>query len=284
MKRSLTIILGLLLLAVAMVGTGNAQSDKGKNVVRVRCPDTMVVRIYTLTKMFMKENPDITIDFWKGSSVEGGILALLQAHADVGMSSRRLSDEEAEMALKKNMEFVERLIGYGGIVIITHSSNPLNSLTVEQVQQIFKGDYANWKRVGGPNQPITVITVSGKDPGTVAFMQKDFLGNVPITNKAVIADDFPSVIAKVGQTPGSIGYVRARDALEPPLKRAAGAKMLEIKQNIALAAVMPSRGNVGDGSYPIRRPYYIYYDSKASSAVRKYADYIVQKGWGPQEL
>jgi phosphate transport system substrate-binding protein len=284
MKKSLAIIVGLLLLAVAMIGTGNAQSDKGKNVVRVRCPDTMVVRIYTLTKMFMKENPDITVDFWKGASVEGGILALLQDHADVGMSSRRLSDGEAEMALKKNMELVERLIGYGGIVILTHSSNPLNSLTVEQVQKIFKGDYASWKRVGGSDQPITVITVSEKDPGTVAFMQKDFLGIIPISSKAVKADDFPSVIAKVGQIPGSIGYVRARDALEPPLKREAGAKMLEIKQNLALAAVMPSRGNVGDGTYPIRRPYYLYYDSKASDAVRKYADFIVRKGWGPQEL
>jgi phosphate transport system substrate-binding protein len=284
MKKSLAIVVGLLLLALAMVWTGNAQSDKGKNVVRVRCPDTMVVRIYTLTKMFMKENPNITVDFWKGASVEGGILALLQEHADVGMSSRRLSVEEAEMALKKNMELVERLIGYGGIVILTHSSNPLNSLTVEQVQKIFKGDYANWKRVGGPDQPITVITMSQKDPGTVTFMQKDFLGNVPITDKAVAADDFPSVIAKVGQVPGSIGYVRARDALEPPLQRASGAKMLEIKQNLALAAVMPSRGNVGDGTYPIRRPYYLYYDKKASDAVRKYADFIVRKGWGPQEL
>ena len=237
MKRSLAIIWWLLLLAVGMVGIGNAQSEPGKNVVRVRCPDTMVVRIYTLTKMFAKEHPDITVDFWKGSSVEGGTLALLQGTADVGMSSRRLSDDEAQMALKKGAELVERLIGYGGIVILTHSSNPLSSLTVEQVQKIFKGDYTSWKRVGGSDEPITVITVSEKDPGTVAFMQKDFLGNVPITNRAVVADQFPNVIAKVGQIPGSIGYVRARDALEPPLKRESGAKMI---------------CQTGDRSFPVR--------------------------------
>jgi hypothetical protein len=75
-----------------------------------------------------------------------------------------------------------------------------------------------------------------------------------------------------------------RDAFESSAAREAPIKILDIKQNAATVAVMPSRAHVGDGSYPLRRPYFLYYESKAGPAVRKYADFIVEKGWGPQNL
>src|SRR4030042_1795410 len=155
----------------------------------------------------MKAHPEITIDFWKGSSVEGGIPALLQASPAVAMSTRRMTDQEIQTAVGLGKEFVERLIGYGGIVILTNRSNPLNSVTVGQIRKIFKGDYTRWKEVGGNNEPIKMFSVGSKHPGTRMFMEQDFLGDAPITDKAVTVEDFPAVMKKVAVTPGAIGYV-----------------------------------------------------------------------------
>jgi phosphate transport system substrate-binding protein len=284
MRKTSAIALSVLSLGLALITCAFGQAETGKNSVRVKCPDSMVARIYSLSKIFMKTHPEITIDFWKGSSIEGGIPALLQGATDVAMSSRRISHQEIQTAAGQGKDFVERLIGYGGIVIVTNSSNPVDSLTAEQMRKIFRGDYTRWNQVGGNNEPIKVFSVGPKHSGTLIFIEQDFLGDTPITDKAIVVEDFPTVMKKVAATPGGTGYVRVRDAFESSAAREVAIKILEIKQSAVTAAVMPSRAHVGDGSYPLRRPYFLYFDSKASPAVRKYADFIVEKGWGPQDL
>jgi phosphate transport system substrate-binding protein len=284
MRKSSAIALSVLLLGLALITVTFGQAETGKSTIRVKCPDSMVARIYSLSKIFMKDHPEITIDFWKGSSVEGGIPGLLQGTTDVAMSTRRMTDQEIQTAVGLGKEFVERLIGYGGIVILTNRSNPLNSMTVEQIRKVLKGDYTRWNQVGGTDEPIKVFSVGSKHPGTRIFMEQDFLGDAPITDKAVTVEDFPTVMKKVAVTPGAIGYVRVRDAFESSTAREVAIKILEIKQSAATVAVMPSRAHVGDGSYPLRRPYFLYFETKAGPAVRKYSDFIVEKGWGPQGL
>jgi phosphate transport system substrate-binding protein len=284
MRKSSAIALSVLSLGLALITCAFGQAETGKNSVRVKCPDSMVARIYSLSKIFMKIHPEITIDFWKGSSIEGGIPALLQGTTDVAMSSRRISPQEIQTAVGQGKEFIERLIGHGGIVILTNPLNPVSSLTVEQMRKILKGDYTRWNQVGGNNEPIKVFSAGPKQLGTRIFIEQDFLGDAPVTDKAIVVEDFPTVMKRVAVTHGGIGYVRVRDAFESSVAREVAIKILEIKQNAATAAVMPSRAHVGDGSYPLRRPYFLYFDTKAGPAVRKYADFIVEKGWGPQDL
>ncbi len=176
MGKSLATFALILFLSLAVATLTLAHTEAGKTVIRVKCPDSMVARIYSLSKMFMKTHPEMTIDFWKGSSLDGGIPALLQGSTDIAMSTRRMTDQEIQTAVGQGKEFVERLIGHGGIVILTNRSNPVNSMTVEQVGKILKGDYTLWNQLGGNNEPVTVFSVGPKHPGTLIFMQQDFLG------------------------------------------------------------------------------------------------------------
>jgi phosphate transport system substrate-binding protein len=43
------------------------------------------------------------------------------------------------------------------IVFVVHQSNPVPSLTKQQVKAIFVGDVNNWKRVNGPDLPIQLF-------------------------------------------------------------------------------------------------------------------------------
>ncbi len=284
MGKSLATCVAILFLSLTVATLTLADTEAGKSVVRVKCPDSMVARIYSLSKIFMKTHPDMTVDFWKGSSLDGGIPALLQGSTDVAMSTRRMTDQEIQTAVDQGKEFVERLIGHGGIVIVTNRANPLNSMTVEQVRKILRGEYTRWNQLGGSNEPVTIFSVGPKHPGTLIFMQQDFLGGAAVTPNAVIVEDFPTVMKKVSEDPGGMGYVRIRDAFESSPTREIPIKILEIKQSAATVAVMPSRAHVGDGSYPLRRPYFLYFESKAGPAIRQYVDFIVGKGWGPQDL
>jgi len=59
---------------------------------------------------------------------------------------------------------------------------------------------------------------------------------------------------------------------------------MKIKNDATAAAIQPSRTTIGDASYPIRRPYYVYYQGKADRNIAKFVEFIQKKGWGQQNL
>ncbi len=284
MKKTLAIAIGVLLCSSSFVTIKGAQAESRKSLIRVTCPYRMLVRINALSKIYTKAHPEITIEFAKGHSAEEGIPALLQGSADVVMSTRGINDQEIRKVVGQGKELVEGVIGYGGIVILVNRSNPLNSITVDNLRKILRGDCTRWNQVGGNDEPITVISAGSKHPGTLIFLQHDFLGGAPITKEAVVTEDFPTVIRKVSTITGSIGFVRIRDALERHSTRELETKIMGLKQNAATAAVTPSRATIANGSYPLRRPYFIYYETQASPAIVEYADFLSEMGWGPQDL
>ena len=244
----------------------------------------MLGRMQILTRVFVKNNPDVKVEIIEARLVDVGITALIEGKCDLTMSSRGLTEKESSLAVQKGMELVERLIGYGGIVIITHPQNPVNELSVDQVQKIFRGEITRWDQLGGRTENITVVrTDESQHPGTFVFMEDEFLKG-KFAKDSVALTQFPGVMAKVAQTPSAIGYVRIRDALESKPKQREAIKIIEIKKMGALVGVLPSRETVSNGSYPIRRPYFLYYNSKSDGNIKKYADFIVGKGWGSQDL
>ncbi len=284
MKRSLAVTLGIVAIATIMIGLPYVLAQTATSVIRVSGPDSMLGRMQILTRVFMKNNPDIKVEIIEGRLVDEGINALIEKKCDIAMSSRSLTEKESSLAVQKGEELTERLIGYGGIVIITHPQNLVNELSVDQVQKIFRGEITRWDQLGGRTENIVVVrTDESQHPGTFVFMEDDFLKG-KFANDSVALTQFPGVMAKVAQTPGAIGYVRIRDALESKPKQREAIKILEIKRMGALVGVLPSRETVANGSYPIRRPYFLYYNSKLDGNVKKYADFIVGKGWGSQDL
>ncbi len=284
MKKSWVAVLGIVAIIAGVSALPNVLAQTGVSAIRVCGPDSMLGRMQILSRVFMKNNPDIKMEILESRLVDVGINALIEGKCDIAMSSRSLTEKESALAVQKGIELVERLMGYGGIVIITNPQNLVNELSIDQVQKIFRGEITRWDQLGGSTENITVvITDESQHPGTYVFMEDDFLRS-KFTKNAVTLTQFPGVMAKVAQTPSAIGYVRIRDAFESKPKQREAIKILEIRRMGALVGVTPSRESVGDGSYPLRRPYYLYYNSKADGKITKYADFMVSKGWGSQDL
>ncbi len=280
MKRA-SIISAVVICAFLIAATG-AGISASKAVIKVTGPDSMFGRLHTLSQLFERENPSIDIQVIRSENVDAGFAAILKKETDVTMASRKISSQESDAAKASGIELIESLIGYGGIVIVAHPSNPLKELTVEQVQKLFRGDCANWKEIGGKDEQVKIFGVGPKHPGTVVFIREDLLANAPFSPKAQIMPDFPSIMAQVAVTPGGVGYVRIRDAFEYPGPNRCN--IFKIKKSQDSEAVLPCRATVKDGTYPIRRPYYLYINSKSPGDVRKFVGFIVAKGWGQQTL
>lgn len=284
MKKYLSVIFSLAVLGIATSTMTIAQTQGEKSIVRVSGADSIFNRIRVLSKVFMNAHPTIQIYFTGGEHTDIGVQDLLEGKSDIAMGSRQLTPKEDEQAANSGVQLVERLIGYGGIVIIVNPANSVDELTADQVRMIFKGEYTRWDQVGGNAQPISVVRQDdSQHPGTFIFMQDQFLV-APFPEKSIALSTFPSIMNKVAAIATAIGYVRQRDAFESPIAKKVPVKVVKIKRTPALVGVMPSREALADGTYPLRRPYYLYYRSKANSDVLKFADFIVSKGWGAQDL
>lgn len=85
---------------------------------------------------YEKLNPDVTIEIQESGS-SAGIQSATEGAVDIGMSSRELSDEEAE-ALKSEQ------IALDGIAVIVNNNNPLENITSEQVKSIYLAEITEW--------------------------------------------------------------------------------------------------------------------------------------------
>lgn len=85
----------------------------------------------------------------------------------------------------------------------------VSNLTTDEIKKIYDGTYTNWSQIGGPNEAINVI-VRTAGSGTRFTFDKYALGDVKASDQpstAAVQDSTGQLIAAIGATPGSIGYV-----------------------------------------------------------------------------
>jgi len=49
-------------------------------------------------------------------------------------------------------------VAYDCIVPVVHSRNNLKGITMAQLKDIYMGKIKNWKKTGGPDRPVVVIS------------------------------------------------------------------------------------------------------------------------------
>lgn len=283
MKKLLLFSLCAVLIGSMFAARADAQSEQKKVTVKVVAHATMYARTNIISKLFMNHNPNVNVIVEKVPLVQDALASATDSSIDVVMASRVISDPESDAAAKKGVQLVERLIGYGGIVMITDRANSVDNLSLNQLRKLFAGEISNWKEVGGQDKPVQVITTGEAFPGTVVFVEGEILKGASITKQAAVVPDFNQMMLTVSKTPGSIGFVRVRDAFESASGAEAPIKVLKIRRSAALVPVMPSRESIASGIYPVKRPYFLYYRQNAGPEVVNYVEFVLGKGWGSEQ-
>ena len=93
-----------------------------------------------LKEAYLAVNPNVAIEI-QASGSSAGIKAVQSGIADIGMSSRSITQSEIEQGL------ITATIALDGIAVILNNQNSLQTLNTEQVKGIFAGAITNWKEV-----------------------------------------------------------------------------------------------------------------------------------------
>ena len=95
-------------------------------------------------------------------------------------------------------------IGKDRIVVLTHKSNRVKTLSKEQLQGIFSGKIESWKDVGGDDLPILVVW--GKlIQGTNTMFVNKMLDGKPQTKDVIDATTAEDIRQSVAANPSAVG-------------------------------------------------------------------------------
>jgi phosphate transport system substrate-binding protein len=75
----------------------------------------------------------------KSSQTHNSIINLIDKQADLILTARKMSPDEQEYADSVGVNIIETPIALDAFVFVVNLNNPVNSLTIKQVQDIYTG-------------------------------------------------------------------------------------------------------------------------------------------------
>jgi len=207
-----------------------------------------------LAEKFMQINPAVRVTVQGGGSIVG-IQAVQQGAADIGMADLLTLPEEVTKTL------AHRVVARDGLAIIVHPSNPVDSISLEQAQEIFCGTITNWKALGGPDARIDIVSRE-EGSGTRKSFECLVLKEKALTTTALFQDSNGTIREAVATNPNAIGYLSI-GFLDRRVKA------------LKLNGVAPTNENVIKGTYPLSRPIFFVYRDPPSPAVESFVSFVV---------
>jgi phosphate transport system substrate-binding protein len=274
MKHSARIVSTLLLsLALAACGggekqattTGDAPRAASNKPLTIKGSDTMVILGQRLAEEYMAKNAGEVVQVNGGGSGTG-IAALINGTVDLAQASRPMKDDEKEKAKQsRGADIVERAVALDALGVFVHASNPVSTLTIAQVKDIFQGKIKNWSEVGGSNAPI-ILYGRESSSGTYDYFREHVLEKGDFAPAVQTLQGTAAIINAVGRDKNGIGYggIAYEKNVKALAVAAAGAQ-----------PVAPSEATVADGTYPLSRKLFFYYAANAPERVTKFADWTL---------
>ena len=204
-----------------------------------------------------------------------GFSKLLDQQVEIGMASRRIRPQEARDLRDSGAGNMvnpaqEHIIAIDSLVLVTNPANPIQSLTSEQVQQIYTGAITNWSQIGGPDLAITVVSRAEGSGTRSVFENRIFGDDVPaMASNIVVAGTNSEASQIVNETEGAISYVGYA------FQRGANALALVNECGIETS---PDAFSARTEEYALQRRLYLYTrEDTTSSDAREFLEYATSE-------
>lgn len=238
---------------------------------------------------FRKYYPSVKVQVeGKGSSTAPP--ALIEGTAQLGPMSRKMKKEEIDkFEVKYGFPPTGIRTALDGIAVYVNKDNPLNELTLEQVDAIFsktrkggyKEDITTWGQVGltgeWANKPISMYGRNSAS-GTYGFFKEVALFKGDYKDSVKEQPGSASVVQGVSEDKFGIGYSGIGYTTS-------NVKALKLAKKAGEPAYGESYENVLSGKYPLARYLYVYVaidpfksgSEKISPLTREFLEFAISK-------
>lgn len=245
----------LCLCACGCRGESASRAIYEKHVVNIAGSTSVMPFTEKLAEHFMMEKPTFIINVQSGGST-AGIHACMTKTVGIGMSSRDLKDDEKALN--------EITICLDGIALIVHPDNPVKSLKLSQVRDIFSGKIKSWRQLGWLDRSIDAVTRE-EGSGTRGAFEELVMNKNEIDDGIMVQDSNGSVKEVVATDPYAMGYV----SLGMVDERVAA---------VSVDGVKPTVKAIKSKRYKIVRPFLFLTLGTPTGDAMTFINYVLSKG------
>jgi phosphate transport system substrate-binding protein len=208
------------------------------------------------------------------SGSSAGLRRFCRGEIHIADASRPIRGSEMEACRAAGIGFVEVPVAFDGLSVVVHPSNPMTSISVEQLRQIWSpgSSVGNFRAVGGPDLQMQLFG-PGSASGTFEYFTEAVVGTARSSRTDYTPSEDDNVLVQgVASNPGGMAYFGLAYYEENRNRL----KALSIDGG--QGPVAPSRQTVENGTYqPLSRPIFIYVNAAAlrRPQVQQFVQYYV---------
>lgn len=215
--------------------------------LRIKGSDTMVILARRWAERYMQDHPGVLVQVSGGGSGTG-FAALVNGTTDIATASRRIHPREVEaLAEERGVQALETRVALDAVAVYVHRDNPLRSLSLLQLRDIYRGRLPSWRQVGGSSARF-VLYSRENNSGTYAFFKERVLGQLDFAPEVQTLPGTASVISAVARDRGGIGY--------GGISYSEGVRAVALREEGR--TVLPTLEAATTGRYPLSRFLYMY--------------------------
>ncbi|WP_343671482.1 phosphate ABC transporter substrate-binding protein [Chitinophaga sp.] len=236
-----------------------------ENMILLSGSTTIAPLAQKVAGYFRMQNDSFDIKITEGGS-SVGIADLEKGATDIAMSSRDMNEAERKKFQETNHPITEVKIADDALAVVVHPGTGVDKITREQLEKVFSGEVTNWKELGGKDIKIMIISRESSS-GTYEFFKEAVMKTKEFTTLAMFQHTNGTVVNKVSNTVGAIGYV--------------GLAFIDDKVKALPVCfdgktyVAPDIKHVKSKTYPLARPLFFIYQNSSAAKVKTFVDYLL---------
>jgi phosphate transport system substrate-binding protein len=229
-------------------------------LIRIKGSDTMLKLMEALTAEYRKSNPGIFFTV-KGGGTALGINALINSDVDICAASRTFEPNETKLLAEKYGTIgISTSIARDAVCILVNKANPITSIKLSRLKDIFTGKLKDWSYLGINENPIVLVR-RNDNSGTALHFKMRVLEGEEFESSSIVQSTVEELLEFIEENPNAIGFsglIHSKDA-----------------RIIAVDDVLPTKENVKNGRYPLSRYLHLYTISTPTGAVKDFIDWII---------
>ena len=276
LRRLLThfILAGCLLSSCALPQGKGAIPDPATVTLTIAGSTEMRPLLLELTSAYSKRNPYVQFTLFGGGS-RMGEQWLAAGQVDIAASTAAYPDAETPTGL------VRIPVGLDGVAVVVNTDNPVESLTMVQVRDLFKGRALNWEEVGGAAREVILVSREGGS-ATRELFEERVMDEDRVALTAVVMSTSSSVVEYVAAHPDAIGYVTSAYISPtgvPPSSNGENASNTGTAErtvkSVSVEGRRPYDTDLANHQYPLARALFLLFRQSGEPSIQSIVDFVL---------
>lgn len=293
----------LLILAASLFGACNAKGGKKKAPTgNTSTSGTVVLACDASFENIIEEEIEVFEFCYPHASVlsfytddKAATDSVVLGNARLAVLTHELTKEQMKYLRERKRIPKVKQIAVDAIAVIVNPENPIENLSIKELQEILTGDVKRWDELSPTKLGNIEVIFDHSGSSIVKYMSDSLMNGRKFPDNVVSANTIPAVFDAVKKRRNAIGLVGV-SWISTDLKTAdlsteekfkslevddttttefvSDVKVLPIRRNNSLVAVAPYQAYIFDGSYPLFRSIYMVNTGAAGSLANGFFAFV----------